>query len=223
MNSQTSAAQPTIWEYRMQQTIVLATTNIGKIRELEKPLQAFGLRVVGLNDFANIGDIEETGVTFAENALLKASTVAKALNLVAIADDSGLEVDALGGAPGVYSARYAEDRPDIVAINKDKRNNIKLLEALAHVPEEERSARFCCAMAACKPNGEHIVAEGAWQGRILTMERGTNGFGYDPLLFDPECGRTAAEMELSEKMARSHRHKALQALIKLWPTFWNGS
>lgn len=205
----------------MQTTVVLATRNAGKVRELEEPLRAFGLRVVGLDTFPDLPEVEETGVTFAENALLKARTVALALGMTAVADDSGLEVDALHGAPGVYSARYSDDLPTLPGVSKDEHNNMKLLAALANVPVSDRAARFQCAMAACKPDGTHIITQGAWEGRIGFEPRGANGFGYDPLLFDPEVGLTAAELSKTEKMRHSHRGKALQALLDAWPSFWN--
>ena len=123
-------------------TVVLATRNQGKVRELEEPLRAFGLRVVGLHPFPDLPEVEETGATFEENALLKASTVARLTGLTAIADDSGLEVDALNGAPGVHSARYSDDMPNLPAGTKDERNNLKLLAALSSVPLGQRSARF---------------------------------------------------------------------------------
>ena len=204
----------------MQTTVVLATRNAGKVRELEDPLRAFGLRVVGLDAFPNAPEVEETGTTFAENALLKARTIAEALNLTAVADDSGLEVDALEGAPGIYSARYSDETPGLPGATRDERNNQKLLAVLSNVPLSNRGARFRCAMAACKPDGTHIVTLGDWEGRILYQPRGANGFGYDPLLFDPELGRTAAELSKADKMRRSHRAKALAALLRQWPAFW---
>ena len=198
-------------------SIVLATRIKGKIRELTDLLAPFGLTVLGLDDFPEVAEIEETGVTFAENALLKACGVSKATGLVAVADDSGLEVDALGKAPGVYSARYSES-PGLAAT--DERNVAKLLVALAGVPKERRVGRFRCCMAACTPAGEHLVAEGAWEGMVTEQPTGFNGFGYDPVFFDEEQGRTAAEMSREEKNARSHRAKAVAALLAQWPTFW---
>ena len=186
-------------------TIVLATRNQGKVRELAEPLRAFGLRVVGLDAFPDLPEVEETGTTFEENALLKAREVSKRTGLVAIADDSGLEVDALNGAPGVYSARYSEDMPDLPGATKDERNTMKLLAALSSVRLWNRSARF-----------------GTWEGSVACSPRGKNGFGYDPVFLDPELGLTAAEMSPEEKMSRSHRAKALRELLRLWPSFWEG-
>lgn len=201
-------------------TVVLATRNQGKVRELEEPLRAFGLRVVGLHAFPDLPEVEETGATFEENALLKASTVARLTGLTAIADDSGLEVDALNGAPGVHSARYSDDMPNLPAGTKDERNNLKLLAALSSVPLGQRSARFRAVIVVCTPDGRTLKAAGQWEGRIGYAPRGRNGFGYDPLFFDPETGKTAAELSPEEKMARSHRGRALQELLRLWPSFW---
>ncbi len=201
-------------------TVVLATRNQGKVRELEEPLRAYGLRVVGLHAFPDLPEVEETGTSFEENALLKARTVARLTGLTAIADDSGLEVDALDGAPGIYSARYSDDMPDLPGGTRDGRNNLKLLAALSSVPLGRRSARFRSVIAVCTPEGRTLVADGQWEGRIGYAPRGKNGFGYDPLFFDPEVGRTAAELSPEEKMSRSHRGKALRELLRLWPSFW---
>ncbi|MDP3426005.1 MAG: XTP/dITP diphosphatase [Humidesulfovibrio sp.] len=197
-----------------QNTVVLATRNKGKLAELDALLAGFGLHVVGLGAFPDLGEIEETGATFAENARLKARTVAQATGLVALADDSGLAVDALSGAPGVYSARYSGENAT------DATNNAKLLEALAHVPEDRRGCRFVSVVTAIAPSGAEIMAEGRWEGRVLTSPRGAGGFGYDPLFLDPELGRSAAELAPAEKNARSHRGQALRALLKDWPAFW---
>ena len=207
--------------------VVLATRNAGKICELADSLRAFGLEVFGLEAFAGIEDVEETGVTFEENALLKACAVARYTGCIAVADDSGVELDALGGAPGVHSARYSDMRPlppEAVdqALNKDERNNLVLLHELASVPDAKRTGRFVCAMSVCKPDGSHITLRADWEGRILYAPRGKNGFGYDPLFFDPEVGRTAAELNKEEKNARSHRGKALRKLLAIWPEFYVG-
>lgn len=201
-------------------TVVLATRNKGKVREMEEPLRAFGLRVVGLDAFPDLPEVEETGATFEENALLKARDVARRTGLVAIADDSGLEVDALDGAPGVHSARYSDDMPDLPGESKDERNVMKLLACLSSVRLWQRSARFRTVIAACTPEGDTLVAPGAWEGSIACSPRGKNGFGYDPVFLDPELGRTAAELGAEEKMARSHRGNALRELLRLWPAFW---
>lgn len=194
--------------------VVLATRNPGKIAELSALLKDFALEVQGLDAFPAIGELPETGDTFRDNALEKARTAAARTGLAAVADDSGLEVDALGGAPGVYSARYAGGRAG------DAANNAKLLDALAGTPPLRRTARFCCVMAAAAPGGEILVAEGTWEGEIALELTGSGGFGYDPLFFDPRLGRTAAQLTREEKNAVSHRGKALRALLAGWPGFW---
>jgi XTP/dITP diphosphohydrolase len=204
-----------------KQQIVLATRNAGKIRELAQPLAAYGLDVLGLDSFPELVDVEETGTTFEENALLKAHSVAAATGLVAVADDSGLEVDALNNAPGVYSARYSNDIPFLEGENKDQRNNRKLLAALANVPKAQRKARFVCAMVACTPEGRHITVRGEWEGSILLSPQGDNGFGYDPLFWDESAQSSGAMLTREQKNARSHRGKALQKLMAAWPDFWN--
>ncbi len=203
----------------MQKTIVLATRNAGKIRELNDALQAHGLQVVGLENFPTLEDVEETGLTFEENALLKAQYVAEKTGHIAIADDSGLEVDALDGAPGIYSARYSNDMEFLPDESKDQRNMRKLLLALKDVPQEKRSARFVCAMAACKAQGQHMVVRGTWEGTILQEPVGQNGFGYDPVFFDQSLQRSAAELTKEEKNSRSHRGNALSKLLESWQQF----
>ncbi len=197
--------------------LVLATRNPGKVREMREPLACFGFDVHGLpGDFP---EIEETGSTFAENALLKARVAAQGLGLPVVADDSGLEVDALGGRPGVHSARYGDDWPAVEGESRDSRNIRKLLDALRDVPEERRTARFrCCMVMVCPPGmpeaPDDIVVHGVWEGRIAERPAGSNGFGYDPVFFDPELGRTGAELSRVEKMVRSHRAKALAGLLE---------
>ncbi len=203
-------------------TIVLATRNAGKVSELADALRAYGLDVLGLDAFPQVGEIEETGTTFEENALLKARAVAEATGHVAVADDSGLEVDALERRPGVYSARYSDDTPHLPGDTRDARNNAKLLLELDGVPAERRTARFRCVMAACTPDGRHVFAEGAWEGHIALAPEGDNGFGYDPLFIDPQSGLHSAQLSRDEKNARSHRGKALRRLLELWPAFWRG-
>lgn len=194
-------------------TVVLATRNNGKIREFSALLADFGLEVKGLGDFPEIGDIPETGETFLENARIKAHTVAKLTGLIAVADDSGLEVDALDGAPGVYSARYAGED------GNDEANNDKLLAALDGVPEERRTARFTCCMVAAAPGGEEVYAQRSWEGRIGFERAGDNGFGYDPLFQVPDKGCSSAQLSPEDKNARSHRGQAVKALLELWPGF----
>lgn len=199
--------------------IVLATTNAGKIRELAEPLSRFGMEVVGLDAFPDLGDIEENGQTFEENALIKARTVCLYTGLVTIADDSGLEVAALQGAPGVHSARYSDDWHTHDGETRDARNIRKLLHEMAKVPENQRQARFVTCMAAVKPDGKELVVHGVWNGRILTSPLGDNGFGYDPVFFDDSINKSAALLTRDEKNERSHRGNALRALLKEWETF----
>lgn len=201
-------------------TIILATRNAGKVRELAQELVAHGLTVLGLDAFPHIGDVEETGTTFEENALLKARTVAELTGLTAVADDSGLEVDALNNAPGVYSARYGADWEFLPGESKDQRNNRKLLHALRDVPTEKRGARFVCTMCACKPDGTHFTVRGTWEGRILSEPQGENGFGFDPLFWDESAGCAAAELTKDAKNARSHRGKAVRMLLGKWQDFF---
>ncbi len=197
-------------------SIVLATRNKGKIKELSALLKDFDITVKGLDAYPDIGDIPETGNTFEENARIKAKAVSQATGLVALADDSGLAVDALSGAPGVYSSRYSgEDATD-------EKNNLKLLAELDSIAKPQRTARFICVVVAMNPNGSSIQARGEWEGRIATKLSGQNGFGYDPLFFDPKLGKTSAQLTAKEKNARSHRGRALAALLKQWPSFWKG-
>lgn len=202
-----------------QPRVVLATRNAGKIAELAGPLSAFGVSLVGLDAFPEIGEIVEDGATFEENALIKARAVAKATGLTAIADDSGLMVDALQGAPGVYSARYADDWEMLPGENRDQRNIRKLLDALRSVPADKRGARFVTVMAAVRPDGRELAVRGEWPGTLLQSPRGSNGFGYDPVFFDADSGRTAAELTREEKTARSHRGRAATALLERWRDF----
>ncbi len=194
--------------------VVLATRNKGKIAEFDALLREYGLEVLGLSNFPEIGDIPETGDTFRENAMIKARAVAQATGLVAVADDSGLAVDALDGAPGVYSARYSGENADADS------NNAKLLKTLEGLPPEKRGARFICVMIAAAPNGEFIESEGRWEGVIADGYEGSSGFGYDPIFFDPGKNMTSAQMTRDEKNARSHRGKALRELMRQWPGFW---
>ena len=186
--------------------IVLATGNPGKVREIRRILGELGVDVVPQTELG-VGDANETGSSFVENALIKARHAALMTGLPAIADDSGLVVDALDGRPGVYSARYSG------AGATDESNIDKLLRELAGVPDGKRTAAFhCCAVYVSTDDSTSLVAEGRWPGRILAERRGAGGFGYDPVFFDPECGRTAAELGPELKNALSHRGKALTAL-----------
>ena len=199
--------------------IVLATHNAGKVRELADPLTEFGVEVLGLSSFPEIGEIEETGTTFEENALIKARAVAALTGLVSVADDSGLEVDALSKAPGVYSARYSDDWQSQPGESRDARNIRKLLHEMANVPADKRGCHFVSCMAAVRPDGKELVVRGTWEGQLLESRRGDNGFGYDPVFFDKLIGKTAAELTRDEKNSRSHRGNALRALLARWTEF----
>ena len=183
----------------------MATGNPGKIREIARLLEGLEIEVVAQAELG-VDDADETGTTFAENSLIKAQHAAAATGLPAIADDSGLSVDALDGAPGVYSARYADGAGD-------EANNDKLLAALEGV--EERGAAFHCVATYLVPGEEALVAHGEWRGTILHERRGDGGFGYDPLFYVPECGCSSAELPPDEKNARSHRGQALRKLVEL--------
>lgn len=190
--------------------LVIATRNQGKLREIRRLLEATEVRVLGLDVFPDLPEVEEDGETFADNARKKAVTVARLTGRLTLADDSGLEVMHLGGAPGVRSARYAG------AIADDVANNRKLLAALAGVPRAGRRGAFVCAMALCGPDGGCRFFSGRLEGIIGEEPRGDGGFGYDPLFLVPEYGKTLAELPLEIKNRISHRGQALrQALAYL--------
>ncbi|NEW61794.1 glutamate racemase [Granulicatella sp. zg-ZJ] len=196
---------------QMEKVLLIATKNKGKAREFEQIFGEKGYSVKTLLDYPDIEDIEETGTTFEENARLKAESIAQRLNVMVIADDSGLMVDALHGEPGVYSARYAGEP------KSDTANNAKLLSELAGVPKEQRTATFHCTLVLARPNEQSIVASGNVRGEILTVPKGENGFGYDPLFYIEEYGKTTAEMTPEEKNKISHRKKAIQHLLSILP------
>lgn len=187
--------------------VVIATKNRGKVKDFEAIFAPLNYEVVTMLDVAPDMEIDETGTTFEENAVLKAETLSKALGKLVIADDSGLEVDALDGEPGVYSARYAGD-------HDDEANIQKVLEKLQGVPEEKRTARFVCAIAISGPDVETKTVFGTCEGMILNEKRGTNGFGYDPIFYVPELERTMAELTAEEKGAISHRGNAIRKLTE---------
>jgi XTP/dITP diphosphohydrolase len=189
-------------------TLVLATRNPHKVRELRRILSEAGIGVdlVGMEAFPDVADVAETGTTFAENALLKARAVAAATGVAAVADDSGLCVDALGGMPGVLSARWAGRHGD------DRANLDLVLAQLSDVPDERRTAHFVCAAALALPSGASRVAEGRLDGVLVRAPRGANGFGYDPIFVPDGDRRTTAEMSPAEKDAISHRGRAFRAL-----------
>ena len=187
--------------------IIFATGNAGKMREIREILADFGGEILSMKEAGVSTDAEENGASYEENALIKARAVAeKAGDAVVLADDSGLEIDALGGEPGIYSARYlGEDTSYRV-------KNANLIERLAGVPEEKRTARFVCAIAAVLPDGRELVTKAAVEGRIGYEEKGEGGFGYDPIFYVPEFGRTTAELSEEEKNQISHRGKALRLM-----------
>ena len=191
------------------QKVVLATGNAGKVRELASLLHDFGLDVVAQTEL-NVESVEETGLTFIENAILKARHAAKVTGLPAIADDSGLAVDVLGGAPGIYSARYAGEEAS------DQQNLQKLLVALKDMPDDQRQAQFHCVLVYMRhaEDPTPLVCHGSWPGRITREAAGNGGFGYDPIFFVPDAGKTAAELSREEKIAVSHRGQALKLLLE---------
>ncbi|WP_216828850.1 XTP/dITP diphosphatase [Alkalihalobacterium elongatum] len=190
--------------------IIVATKNKGKVKEFEAILGQLGYKVSSLFDYPEIPEVEETGTTFAENATLKARTIAKLFGKPVIADDSGLIVDALDGRPGVYSARYAGE-------NKNDAENInKVLAEMREVPDQKRTARFHCTIALAYPDGRTECFEGNCEGKITEKPVGENGFGYDPIMYIKEKQKTMAQLTSEEKNAISHRAKALQHLKEKW-------
>lgn len=188
--------------------ILLATQNQGKVRELQELISDEDIEVLSLLDIS-WEEIEENGATFAENAALKARTAVLRTGLISLADDSGLEVDALDGAPGVYSARFAGEPKD------DEHNNDKLLELLESIPDDKRTARFRCSLVIATPDGEEYLTEGTVEGRILRQRRGKGGFGYDPIFYVTEFARTMAELNLAQKNKISHRAQAFRKVIPI--------
>lgn len=188
--------------------IVLATGNQGKVREMADVLSDFGFDVVAQSEF-NVSDVAETGTTFIENAIIKARHAAKETGLPAIADDSGLEVDALNGAPGVYSARYSGEGAT------DQKNIDKMLTAMEGIPAEKRTARFHCVLVLMKHENDPtpLICHGSWEGHITTEQQGENGFGYDPIFWVSEDNCSSAELEPARKKQLSHRGQALKKLF----------
>jgi XTP/dITP diphosphohydrolase len=189
--------------------IVLASGNIGKLRELSQILSPLGLKLIAQSDL-NVAEAEETGLSFVENAIIKARNAALVTGLPAIADDSGIEVDALHGAPGIYSSRYAG--PDA----SDTDNIHALLTAMKDVPENERTARFQCVVVFMRhaEDPTPLICQGSWQGQILQTPSGDEGFGYDPVFWVPETDCTAAELSPEQKHAISHRGKAMRQFME---------
>lgn len=194
-------------------TLVIATRNQGKAREFSEMLAPKGITIKTLADYLDVGEIAETGSTFEENATIKAKAIADHTQLPVLADDSGLEVTALNGEPGIYSARYAGDHDDAA-------NNAKLLNNLKDVPTDKRQATFHTTLVLLKPNGLKLVVDGEVHGEILTAPRGENGFGYDPLFYIPSKGKTMAEMSDAEKNAISHRGRATQKMMTQFDDWW---
>ena len=193
----------------MSHKLVLATRNQGKITEFRRILEELApgqIELLGVDQFPDLVDVEETGSTFEENSLLKARYTSEATGLPAIADDSGLCIDALNGDPGIFSARWAGSHGD------DRANIEKVLEQLKDVPDEQRTAYFICVASLVMPDGRHTVAEGRFQGRILHKPVGQNGFGYDPIFQPLGLSISSAEMSAEEKDLVSHRGKSLRAI-----------
>ncbi len=200
-------------EKRPPVEIIVATRNSGKLREIKVILTGYPLRLLSLKDFPEVPEIPEDGSTFAENAAQKAITVARLTGRVAIADDSGLAVDALNGRPGVYSSRYAGEN----ASDEDRYR--WLLKEMESIPEGRRQGAFVCAAAIALPSGDAEIVEGQIRGSISFEPRGHNGFGYDPIFFLPEFGRTVAELDPALKNRISHRARAFEKLKQVLPRF----
>ena len=192
----------------MFEKIILASNNVGKLKEIQAVLSVVRCQLIQQSEL-DVSEVAETGTTFVENAIIKARHAAVQTGMPALADDSGIEVDALQGAPGVYSARYAEK-------NSDAANNTKLLQNLVHVPDEQRTARFQCVLVLMRHAQDPmpLICEGTWEGSILHEEKGPNGFGYDPLFYVPTHQCSSAQLDPAEKNRISHRAQALQKLIE---------
>lgn len=196
--------------------LLIATHNEGKVKEFRKMFASLGIEVESLNDYPDLPEVEEIGMTFEENARLKAETISKLTGRMVLADDSGLKVDALGGLPGVWSARFSAPEPT------DAKNNAKLLHELAMVLEQEdRSAQFHSTLVVAAPDKESLVVAADWPGYIAFELKGEDGFGYDPLFLVGETGRTAAQLSPEEKNAISHRGLAMKKLMEEFPTWQN--
>jgi XTP/dITP diphosphohydrolase len=186
--------------------ILIATKNEGKVDEFRSMFNKSDIEVVSLMDIGELPDVEETGTTFEENAILKAETICSIVNIPVISDDSGLEIDALDGRPGVFSARYAGTH------KSDEENMQKVLEEMKEIPGAIRSARFICALALARPGKGTIVVEGVCEGEILEEKRGDKGFGYDPIFYLPHLNRSMAQLTKDEKNQISHRSQAMAKL-----------
>jgi XTP/dITP diphosphohydrolase len=197
----------------MSNEILIATKNDGKLQEFKQIFEQKGITVKSLKDVNVDADIQENGLTFEENARLKAEGYAKEIGIPVLADDSGLEIDALNGRPGIFSARYAGD-------HNDAANNAKVLTELGGLPDEKRTATFHSTLVVRKPDGSELVANGNLKGRILGVPRGDNGFGYDPLFYVESKGKSLAEMTREEKNEISHRALAIEDLLVKFDEFW---
>lgn len=192
----------------MKNRIVFATGNAGKVKEIQMIMADMGMEVISMKEAGITTDIEENGKSYEENAMIKARAVAACTDDIVMADDSGLEIDYLNKEPGIYSARYlGEDTPYSV-------KNNHLIERLTGVPDEQRTARFVCAIAAVLPDGTELTTRATIEGRIGYEEKGSNGFGYDPIFYVPQFGKTTAELTEDEKNLISHRGKALELMKK---------
>lgn len=193
--------------------LLMATRNSGKLAELKNVLARLPVEICSLEDVPGLWTLEETGATFCENALQKARVAAQFSGLLTLADDSGLEVDALGGQPGIYSARFAGEQAD------DAQNNAKLLQLMQGLAPEKRTARFICCLAVVSPDGREKTILGRCEGYILQELRGSGGFGYDPLFYLPALKKTFAELTLEEKEKISHRGRALRSAAAILAEF----
>lgn len=199
----------------MKEKVIIATKNRGKASEFASLFANYPVELMTLLDIDGAPDIEENGTTFEENAIIKAEGIRKFIDAIVIADDSGLMVDILDGMPGIYSARYAGEE------KSDDANIDKLLKELEGVPLEKRTARFFCALAIAIPEQKTITVSGTCEGIILDEKRGNNGFGYDPIFYVPELGRTMAELTQEEKNKISHRTNALKKLVPIIEKLFN--
>ncbi len=197
-------------------TVLIATSNDGKLRDFAGAAAQAGIAIAGIPGFSSLPQVVEDGLTFETNARKKAEEYSRAVpGELVLADDSGLEVTALGGAPGVHSARYAADEPHLAGSNSDdEANNARVLRELACVPPEKRGARFVCVIAAARDGQTLQTFSGTAEGIILDAARGTNGFGYDPLFYFPQIGKTFAELSAEEKSKYSHRGAAFRAFLE---------
>lgn len=203
-------------EKEMQKRIIFATGNAGKMKEIRMILADLGIPVVSLKEAGIAADIEENGKSFEENAVIKAKTIMEQTGEIVMADDSGLEIDYLDGAPGIYSARFMGEETSYDIKNQ------ALLDQLEGVPDEKRSARFACSIACALPDGRILTSYGAMEGRIGYEIKGGNGFGYDPIFYLPEYGCTSAEIDPEKKNELSHRGKALRSMKAKLQEYGNG-